>query len=539
MNSSLRWAPGVSLVRSFQIQGTRLLKAGMVAAVLAGCVDHRPYRLLPPDGSRQWSEHKWSKSDEYFTPADTTINVAEEVTAEQRRNITTATPQPRFSVVELDDNGEFWSRKQQAQALEMLRRSPKPPLTILYVHGWKHNASDNSGDYQSFRQLLARLALKKELTDQHTICGIYVGWRGDVLGKQWEWTGLGFLPRQITIYNRMDAADRIANGLPFTQFISSVSEGTYQAGKKGRCVMIGHSLGARILETTLSRTLSTAATPGPNPEIKKPADLVLLVNPASDGLRARQTLLGVQWAEKSLLRDLTSDGRPGEHYHVPLVVYIRSETDKATSWIYRTAMVLGKGITRKTRTYPPNNGRADHTQFDYITRTAPTMPHLLSHQVVSIEDMVWNQSQQTPLDFNLGNKVALNRFPLTLNDNTVRWYAIVPDTQGEFKMYAPEEKKRGSCWIMQVPAEVLNGHSGERQHHGIFSESMIDFFAALYRITMPGGQSQSAQPRLAAPLQQREQPLQKVEAQEKAAKEQKRMYLPPTPAALPAYAPAS
>lgn len=505
-----------------------VLLLAVAAAGMCGCVPHRPYRLEKPTDS--W---RWSRSREYFKPVETKVDM-------QRADVPPGAPEPKLAVVEFDDHGELWSRRQSEAALDMLRKKDehgKLPLTILYVHGWKHNASDHSADYQSFQELLRQLSMRPELTKHFSVRGVYVGWSGDIVPKALE-LATGFIPRQLTLYSRMDTADRIANGLPFTQFVSQVGQITIQ-DMKGRCVMIGHSLGGRILETTLTRTLSTAvAAPGPNGMLSKPADLVVLVNPASDGLRARQTLLAVKWAPTSNLPTVKPNGERGEHYAVPLIVYVRSQSDVATSGIYRLAMMAGKAWHR-TRTYPDaSGGKADNTQFDYITCTAPTMAHLLTHRMEPSPGAFGTYQAEPdfdPLKFNLSNNVAMSRFPLTLKGNpdkgkskslgksqegdTIRWYGIVEDHGGNFKMYEPTpQKQRGSCWIMEVPKAVLAGHSGDKKTNGIFSTSMIEFFAALYKITQPaiGGTAVAAKPSLASPEEQTAAPRAVAPQNEKA-----------------------
>ena len=250
----------------------------------------------------------------------------------------------------------------------------------------------------------------------------------------------------------------------------------------------------------------------------------------------KQTLLAVKWAPMSNLPTIEPDGRVGKHYPVPLIVYVRSQSDLATSGIYRLAMMAGKA-TRSTRTYPDANGeKADNTQFDYITCTAPTMAHLLTHRMEPSPGQFGTYQADPefdPLKFNLSNQVAMSRFPLTLKGNpdkgkskslgksqegdTIRWYGIVEDHGGNFKMYEPSpEKQRGSCWIMEVPKEVLAGHGGDKKTNGIFSTSMIEFFAALYKITQPAlGTAVAAKPSLASPEEQTSAPRPVAKVNEK------------------------
>jgi hypothetical protein len=453
---------------------------GLILLPLASaCVPHRPYWLEPEPGVA------WKNTSKQLE-----MNKAGEMLAKGTQG------EPPLCIVEFDDHGEFWSGRQEQAVERMLKakKGGKPPLVILFAHGWKNNADPKCGDLESFKKLLRELEQEQVLTRQFNVCGIYVGWRGDVTPRKVEYTGVGFVARQLTIYNRMDAADRLANGLPFTRFLSKVAQLSMQESG-GKCVMIGHSLGARILENTITRSLvenyglaSDRSGNRGSIALKKPADLVLLINPASDALRVRQTLMSVQWSPLSEQRLIKGDGSLGDRYHVPLIISLRSETDTATGNIYTAAMKLGKW-GRKTRMYPVSNGSEDHRQKEYITQTGPTLAHLLSHQVQEIKKPV--ELAVKPLDYNL-HQATQNRFLLTHEGQAKQWYQIVPDTQGSFKVYAPEdETRRGSYWVMQVPPKVLNGHSGQGHLNGIFSDSMIDLFAALYRISIPATSPQA------------------------------------------------
>lgn len=462
-----------------------LLQIGLILA-LSACVPNRPYWVSKKTGDGK----PWAESSRLLTPLDAQHQEAQRVAGWRPERA----PQiPPLRVVEFDDQGDLWTRSESEDAVKMIAGMPRDSVTVLFIHGWKNNAAATNDDFQSFQRLLADLERKGGL--KRRVCGIYVGWRGDVLGPAADWSGIGFLPRQATIYNRIGAADRIANGLPFTQFLSHVSQ---TAMARGKCVMIGHSLGGRILETTMTRSLvdkvaEVSASSGTRMQMKKPADLILLINPASDGQRARQAQTGVRWAE---LSDKVT-AADGQRYHVPLVVSMKSETDMATGWIYTVAMNLGK-LGRKTRMYPAAPGYVDSSQKRYITQTAGTLDNMVTHRAHA--DRALDATLPAPVPGTRDDAFAYNmkfgtldRFALTHGSKESRWWGLskdhhvsnTPNGKG-FKIYEPDAgRERGSYWVVQVPKQILNGHSGDAKDNGIFSPVMTDFFAALYSMTQP------------------------------------------------------
>lgn len=449
---------------------------------LSACVPNRPYWVSKKTGDGR----PWAESSRLLTP----------LTAEQQEAQREAAwhhgPAPKIPplrIVEFDDQGDVWTKRETEAAVKMIAGMPQDSVVVLFIHGWKNNAAADNADFQSFQKLLASLEKKGGLKNR--VCGIYVGWRGDIVSQAVEWTGIGYLPRQATIYNRIDAADRIANGLPFTQFISHVSQ---TAMKKGKCVMIGHSLGGRILETTITRSLVDkvmAGDTGTQMKMQKPADLILLINPASDGQRARQAQTGVRWAELSEKLKAAD----GKRYYVPLVVSMKSETDMATGWIYTVAMNLGKW-NRRTRMYPASPGYADSSQKRYITQTSGTLANMITHD--AHENPAITEPAPVPgtsddaFTYNIRHG-TLDRFALTHGSKESRWWGLRRDHRVSsspagkgFKIYEPDSgRDRGAYWVVEVPKAVLNGHSGDRHDNGIFSPIMTDFFAALYSITQP------------------------------------------------------
>ena len=124
-----------------QMPGAPLGTVILAAFILTSCISNKPFRL----GSR---------------------------------SIMPPTPHANFSLafIEFDDMGEFWERPQLEKAVDELvsarQRGPNQALVVVFIHGWKNNASDDSGNVWGFREEL------KEMVDAYPdmpVVGVYIG----------------------------------------------------------------------------------------------------------------------------------------------------------------------------------------------------------------------------------------------------------------------------------------------------------------------------------------------------------------------------
>ena len=68
-----------------------------------------------------------------------------------------------LSFIEFDDFGEFYSRCQLDNAGNAISQAkaaakPAPAIVAIFVHGWKNNASDRTGNVWGFRDALRDIA---------------------------------------------------------------------------------------------------------------------------------------------------------------------------------------------------------------------------------------------------------------------------------------------------------------------------------------------------------------------------------------------
>lgn len=199
-----------------------------------------------------------------------------------------------FVTVELDDFGEFRDEEQVDAVFKAIQSSTEEGSTLLltYIHGWKHNASENSSDLKNFRSQVFELAknpcvVEGSLSEGSSlslddcrykhVVGIYVAWRGDAfnLGKMTR--GLFGTPRHFTFWNRINATQKVANTNVtnlLLQIATRLREGDEKRMKSrskfasctfasytqsqdvcSRGIVVGHSMGGRVLEYAVAQAM--------------------------------------------------------------------------------------------------------------------------------------------------------------------------------------------------------------------------------------------------------------------------------------------
>lgn len=230
--------------------------------------------------------------------------------------------------VEFDDQGWLWDRKQADAVVDRLLAKDALEsglLMVVYVHGWRHNASFGDDNVASFRETLRRIHAFERLASQgegrpeRKVAGIYVGWRG--LSADLEpFTTLSF-------WDRKNTADKIGHGA-LTDLLVRLEEvqlshlAIYDAGKgrlaRSKLIVVGHSFGGEMVYSALSQILIDRFSGVDAEEPQTFGDLVILVNPAFEAARFTP------------LRDLAGVRKWYPDGQLPLVAIFTSESDQAT-----------------------------------------------------------------------------------------------------------------------------------------------------------------------------------------------------------------
>lgn len=212
--------------------------------------------------------------------------------------------------VEFDDQGWYYNNGDQLQVLLRRMRSeldnPQNAdtgiVTLVFVHGWHHNAHDNDCNVNEFRAMVKLTSdrLKNESEQgpdrrSQKVIGIYVGWRGEAVDAP--------LLRYTTILDRRSTAEHVAKGSVRELFaeIRKLQYKDQQDSEKAKVksrmhtIVIGHSFGGLIAYHSLAQALlndlaltrptaSIDCAPFATPAFSWPNQIVL-INPAFEASR--------------------------------------------------------------------------------------------------------------------------------------------------------------------------------------------------------------------------------------------------------------
>jgi hypothetical protein len=449
----------------------RIIVLGMGATLLSACVGDKPYRL-------------GGVADEFYRDQKPEF---EETAVSLGRSY-------RLSFVEFDEHGDFWDRRQLGAADRGIRKSKKPVLLMTFIHGWHHNADDRKqgGDVESFRCLLSELAVSESLRG-FQVHGVFLGWRGRLVQGPLDY---------FTFLNRKAAATRVA-GTPITETIFElIRQARKNPSGHSKCVVIGHSFGALVLEKAMAQALAGGVlaqdvqTGGGS--FDAPADLILLVNSAGESIYAKE--LSDMFARIGH-RDSINPNRP-------LLISITSESDSATGSWFPKGTFLSNLFAHRRYHWDTRYGTASHEvdQNEYLTKTPGNNPRLFTHRVFpdapplnapSASEIALRQTQQTAAC------TAINpAFEENLQHSHGTTFATSDATDPhQFKWWHLTKINSASVtpyWILRVPDEIIHEHSP------IFTPAGRAMMAALFRIANPEGatgpRQMSLSPAAAAPM---------------------------------------
>ncbi|MGB5891042.1 MAG: hypothetical protein WBH75_13870, partial [Thermoanaerobaculia bacterium] len=256
-----------------------------------------------------------------------------------------------LTFIEFDDQGEPWAPAQLERTIQVIdeeHNAGKRTVVLLFVHGWQNDASKREdrkqdNNVEGFQRLLetTRQMMRRagEDPDEVALIGVYLSWRG-------RSTDVGML-KPLTFYSRRGAGQRAAS-VSTTEAILRVMT----AAKKNPLstgVVIGHSFGGMIVESALIQTV-VGYSLQQQAEIKPAADMLILVNPASQSMQAKSM---VSLLKRNRLKFYRED-EEGNRIAAPLMVSVTSTTDTATGSLYPIALSI-KGWTKKFREYGPTD----------------------------------------------------------------------------------------------------------------------------------------------------------------------------------------
>jgi hypothetical protein len=352
----------------------------------------------------------------------------------------------KVAFVEFGEQGSYQDTSQLRNAIELVQNTNKP-LVITYVHGWQNNAE--SGDVQRFSGLLSRLNRAPAIRDAgFNVVGVYMAWRGKL-------TPVPVL-QELSFWNRKATAERLASNYDCYDAIGAISEAArkYHAAHGQYTILLGHSFGGLIVERSVAHAINAEIHGHADADRSMPADLMIVVNPASDSILARQ-IVAALYSRK------TENARP-------LFVSITSTGDWATG----TFFPIGTGLASMTKGFnkvpaPGANG-AMRNEREFYTSTPGHNEMLINRVTLNLHKTIASPQGHPALETNLEHNLSADVFTLDGSNGALELWQIkrVSDVDVPY-------------WDVKVDPSIIKNHGD------LWNERAEAMMAAIFRMANP------------------------------------------------------
>jgi hypothetical protein len=350
-----------------------------------------------------------------------------------------------LAFIEFGEQGSYQDSSQLQNAIALIQHTSKP-LVITYVHGWHNNAG--SADVGRFREWLAALSQTQLIrANGFHIIGVYLGWRGELTTVP--------VVRQLTFYSRKAAAERLASNFDCYDAIAAVSEAArkFHTNERQYTVLIGHSFGGLIVERAVAHAINAEMHGHGAPDRSLPADLILMVNPASDSILARQ-MIGALYM------------RPTENTR-PFLVSLTSTADDATGkWF-----PIGTSVAATTKAFnkvPVPGELHEQSERRFYTSTPGHNAYLINHETEKLPKAIEAPNGLDAIQMNLSHNLTGNVFATDGPSGTLELW--------QFKRVTSVDVP---YWDVKVDPSIIKNHGD------IWNPRAKAMMAAIFRITNP------------------------------------------------------
>ena len=351
----------------------------------------------------------------------------------------------KVAFIEFGEQGSYQDTSQLKNAIELVQNTNKP-LVITYVHGWQNNAE--SGDVQRFSGLLSRLNQASAIRDAgFNVIGVYMAWRGKL-------TPVPAL-KEISFWNRKATAERIASNFDCYDAIAAISEAArkYHRLHNQYTILLGHSFGGLIVERSVAHAINAEMHGHADAERSLPADLILVVNPASDSVLARQMI-------SALYSRRTENSRP-------IFVSITSTGDTATSLAFPIGTSLAATTKGFNKVPSPGPEKSLHSEREFYTSTPGHNQMLINYVTEKLPKTISSH--------------GLPAFETNLRHNLVGEVFTLDGPNGSLELW---HIKRVSAvdvpyWDVSVDPSIIKNHGD------LWNERAEAMMAAIFRIANP------------------------------------------------------
>jgi len=326
---------------------------------------------------------------------------------------------------------------------------------ITYVHGWQNSAE--SDDVRKFSALLARLNRAEAIRAAgFKVVGIYLAWRGKI-------TPVPIL-KELSFWNRKAAAERIASNYDCYDAIAAISEAARKKGEGNQyTILLGHSFGGLIVERAVAHAINAEIHGHASADRSLPADLMIVVNPASDSILARQMI-------DALYERRTENTRP-------LFISITSTGDWATGTVFPIGTRMASISKGFNSVDTPGRGEKMENEREFYTHTPGHDSFLINHVTVDQHQVIDAPAGRTALEENLLHNHAGDGFVLDAPGGKLALWQI--HHIGEVDV---------PYWDVKVDSSII------KDHGDIWNDRAEAMMAAIFRMANPN-LNRNAKPR--------------------------------------------
>jgi len=248
-----------------------------------------------------------------------------------------------LGVIQFTEEGELSEPAQLESIANALAKSARPPLVVVFLHGWRHSAHPSDGDLFDFRQVVRRIGESQSRVaeeNRRRVVGVFLGWPGRLYDSV-------SANKLATFWNRLEVARSLgqpSSDLERAFLTLYAATHTHQDSDWARLVALGHSMGA----ASLFEVLGTG-------DAASVADLSVLINPAISVGRVKRARQNYRGNKPILIYGSVSDQVTQQFY--PLGEALTAKSTERAELFHHTTTITNDAsqITHRLRMGEPGS----------------------------------------------------------------------------------------------------------------------------------------------------------------------------------------
>ena len=386
-----------------------------------------------------------------------------------------------LGIVEFNDQGDFEHGSQLdaicERIIQVRKKNLSGAIVVCFIHGWHNNAEWNNANLVSFQRLLSALMFRETEFLQRRVIGVYFGWNGQPSEGLKHWLSRIPLIKHTSFKDRYSVAGDIGDGEAVSSSLYHLTNASKDSidysGPESPLILIGHSMGAYMLQSAFREFLKDAEDPyfaptghetptvaisNESSSLVKMPDLFLSLNSAAEAEVAKDIINKMvrdDWKKSFAISDATISIAP---YNPPILISTTSYGDSATQFIWQAGHFFqkthtdGHDVELVTHTFAKSNQPASCEPADSMDFGQPW--HCLHKDTAA-----------TPTP----------RFRIDLPDHDRT--SGEPLTHTAYDLIPKDQTVASPFWLFNTPKEIVADHGD------IFNYKAASFTLALIQLS--------------------------------------------------------